>query len=159
MKKTTMKFVSIGLLALLVFLFIYYAFDILKIKRPAPPGIHGLYSLHENDRTYTTTFDKDSLLKFLETDGFEIKSGRLNDYDPPWDSLRYLIDNIKCDALIIEPCIEFHKVKENGFTEFRILWIYAAPNESNDTTLYHALTHKYYDCFESILKRHGVLFK
>jgi hypothetical protein len=159
MKRTTKTLIVIGLLVVLVGLFIKYGPDYLAIMKPAPPGIHGLYSLADYDPVYKIKYDKDSLLKHLETDGLLIKSGRLNDYDPPWDSLRYLIDNIRCDTQSIEPYIEFRREKQNGLTTFRILWINAAPNESYDTTLYQAMTKKYYNCFETILRRHEVQFE
>ncbi len=159
MKRATKTFILIGLIVILVGLFIKYAPDYLGIMKPAPPGIHGLFLSADYDPLYKTKYDKDSLLKYLEKDGLQIKSGRLNDYDPPWDSLRYLVDNIRCDTQNIEPYIEFHKEKQNGFTTFRILWINATPNESYDTTLYQTLTKKYYDCFETILQRHEVQFK
>jgi len=127
--------------------------------KPAPPGIHGLYSLVDYDPVFKTKYEKDSLLEQLETDGLIIKSGRLHDYDPPWDSLRYLIDNVRCETQNIEAYIEFRRTKQDSFTTFRILWINAAPNESYDTTLYETLTKKYYNCFETILKRHDVQFK
>ena len=156
MKRTTKTLIVIGLLVVLVGLFIKNVPDYLAIMKPAPRGIHGLYSLAGYDPIYKSKYDKDSLLKYLKTDSLLIKSGRLHDYDPPWDSLRYLIDNVHCDTQTIEPYIEFHRQKQNGFTVFRILWINATPIESYDTTLYQTLTKKYYDCFEKILERHGV---
>ena len=147
-----------ALAVVLVGLFIKYAPDYLAIMKPAPPGIHGHYSLADYDPVYKTKYDKDSLLKQLETDNLLIKSGRLNDYDPPWDSLRYLIGNVRCDTQNIEPYIEFRREKQNGFTTFRILWINATPNENYDTTLYQTMTREYYNCFEAILQRHDVQF-
>ena len=148
-----------GLVLVFVGLFIKYAPKYLAIMKSAPPGIHGFYSLADYDLIYKTEDDKDMLLHDLENDGLQVKNGRLHDYDPPWDSLRYLIDNISCDTQKIEPYIEFHRGKQNGFTTFRILWINATPNESYDTILYKNLTKKYYDCFEVILSRHGVQYK
>jgi hypothetical protein len=159
MKSATKTFIVIGLIVILVGLFIKYAPEHLAIMKPAPPGIHGLFSSADYNPLYNTKYDKDSLLKYLEKEGLIIKSGILNDYDPPWDSLRYLVGNIRCDTQIIEPYIEFNKEKHNGLTTFRILWINATPNESYDTTLYQTLTKKYYDCFEKILKRYEVQFK
>ena len=155
MKRTTKTLIVTGMLIAFVGLFIKYVPDYLVIMKPAPPGIHGLYSLTEYDPAYRTKYEKDSLLKHLEKDGLIIKSGRLHNYDPPWDSLRYLVDNIRCDTQNIEPYIEFRREKQNGFTKFKILWINATPNESYDTTIYQTLAKRYYDCFEAILERHG----
>jgi hypothetical protein len=146
----------IGLIAILVGLFIKYAPDYLAIMKPAPPGIHGLYSSDDRDAIYKTNLHKDTLLHELDKEGLVIKSGRLHDYDPPWDSLRYLIDNITCDTQRIEPYIEFRKDRANGLTTFKILWINATPNLSYDTAVYWTLTRKYYNCFDAILKRHKV---
>lgn len=159
MTKGTKLFLIIGLIAVFVAVFIRFAPDYLSIMKPAPPGIHGNYSLAEYDLTYKTEYDKDSLLHNLEKDGLDIRSGRLHDYDPPWDSLRYLVGNIRCDTQQIESYIEFRKEKQDGFTTFRILGMSATPNESYDTMLYRNLTKKYYDCFETILSRHGVKYK
>src|SRR5579875_3593798 len=147
MKRTTKTLIVIGILIVLVGVFIKYAPDYLAIMKPAPPGIHGLYSLANYDPVYKTKHDKDSLLKQLEIDGLIIKSGRLHDYDPPWACLRYLIDNLRCDTQNIEPYIEFRKEKQNNLTTFRILWINATPNESYDTTVYQTMSKKYYNCF------------
>ena len=158
MTRRAKAFLFIGLIALIVGLFIKYAPKYLAIMKPAPPGIHGLYSSPDYDLVYKSVHGKDTLLHDFEKDGLLVKSGRLNEYDPPWDSLRYLIDNIICDTQKIEPYIEFRKEKQNGFTTFRILWINATPNESYDTTFYQNMTRQYYDCFEAILKRHGVQY-
>jgi hypothetical protein len=159
MNRTTKTLIFIGLIVVPVALFIKYAPDYFAIMKPAPEGIHGLYSLADYDPIYKTKDDKDSLLKYLQMDGLIVKSGRLNDYDPPWDSLRYLVDNIRCDTQNIEPYIEFHKEKQNGFTTFRILWINSTLNENFDSTLYRTLTKSYYNCFETILQRHGVQYE
>lgn len=156
MKRTTKGLIVIGLIILFIGLFNKYSTDYLEIKKYAPPGIHGHYSLPDYDPVYKTKYDKDSLLKYLEKDGLQIKMGRLNDYDPPWDSLRYLIDNIRCDTQNIETYIEFRREKQKGYITFRILWINATPNESYDTTLYQKLTKKYFNCFETILQQHAV---
>ena len=154
MRRKTKAFFFFVLIVIFVGLFIKYAPRYLAIMKTAPRGIHGLYSLADYDPLYKTNYDKDTLLLELQKEGLLIKSGRLNDYDPPWDSLRYLIDNITCDTQKIEPYIEFRREKQNGFTTFRILWINATPNENDD--LYRTLTKKYYGCFETILRRHGV---
>ncbi|RYE55632.1 MAG: hypothetical protein EOP48_09795 [Sphingobacteriales bacterium] len=156
MTRLARRLFIIGVIAILATLVYKYLPDYLGIMKPAPPGIHGLYSLRSYGRIYKTRYSKDSLLGRLANDGLTIKSGRLHDYDPPWDSLRYLIDNVVCDTQKVEPYIEFRKEKERDSTTFRILWINATPNESYDTTLYQNLTKKYYDCFETILKRNGV---
>lgn len=158
MNRRVKSIVIIALILVLTGLLIRYAPQYLTFMKPAPPGIHGLYS-SDYDPVYKTTDDKDSLLHDLEREGILVKSGRLHDYDPPWDSLRYVIGNIRCDTQLIEPYIEFFRGKQEGFTSFRILWINAAPNKSYDTTLYNNLTKKYYDCFEAILSRHGVQYK
>jgi len=139
-----------------LFLFIKHFPRSLHFSDPAPRGIHGIYSSANYDRVYKTKLHKDSLLVDLEKEGLIIKSGRLHDYDAPWDSLRYLIDSVTCDTQRIEPYIEFFKEKQNGLTCFKIIWINAAPNLSYDTSVVPILTKKYYDCFEDILKRHEV---
>lgn len=159
MNRKTKALIFIGILIVLVGLFIRYATDYFAIMKPAPPGIHGHYSLDQHNPVYKTKHDKDSLLNMLRLEGLVIKSGRLHDYDPPWDSLRYLVDNIQCDTQKIEPYIEFQREKQNDFTTFSILWINATPNESYDTMLYQTMTKKYYNCFEAILRRHDVQFE
>jgi hypothetical protein len=143
-------------LAGLIFCVKYFSkqFDIMK---PAPQGINGLYKLSGyQDLLYTTKLNKDTLLAGLEKDGLSIKRGKLNTYDAEWDSLRYLISNITCDTLRIEPYIEFQRDIKKDVLSFRILWINGTPNLSYDTTVYNSLAKKYYDCFEAILKRHEV---
>lgn len=159
MKKVMKTFGVIGLIVIFAGLLIKYAPKYLEINKPAPLGIHGRFLAIDYNPLYKAKYGKDSLLKCLEKDGLLIKSGRLNNYDPPWDSLRYLIGNIHCDTQIIEPYIEFNKEEHNGLTTFRILWINSSPNESYDSTVYETLTHKYYHCFETILKRHEVQFE
>src|SRR5689334_9457942 len=142
MTRKIITLLIVGLILTVAIIFLISPLKYVAIMRLAPPGIHGLYSLADYDLVYKTKYDKDTLLSDLAKDGLVIKSGRLHDYDPPWDSLRYLIDNITCDKQKIEPYIEFHREKQKGFTTFRILWINAAPNKSYDTTLYRTLTKK-----------------
>ena len=140
----------------LIFLFISHALQHFGIMSPAPLGVHGIYSFVQCDRMYKVKIQKDSLLHAFKKEGFIVSADRLNKYDPPWDSLRYLISNIYCGNQKIEPYIEFKKEKSDGFTLFQILWINAAPNMSYDTNIYKMLTIKYYNCFEDILKRNDV---
>lgn len=159
MTRRTKQTLIIAVVAIVAVFAIAYAPQYLQIMKPAPPGIHGNYSITGYDPVYKTSNEKDSLLQRLEKDGLEIKSGRLHDYDPPWDSLRYVIGNIPCGTEKIESYIEFSKEKQDSLTTFRVLWMNAAPNESYDTALYNTMARKYYDCFETILSRHGVRYK
>jgi hypothetical protein len=112
---------------------------------PAPAGIHGTYSSTSYNPTYKAPDSKDSLLILLEDGKMLVRSGRLNSYDPPWDSLRYLIGNIQCDTGRIEAYIEFLDKKEPQST-FRVLWFNATP--TTDDKIYDRLTNTYYQCFE-----------
>lgn len=144
------------ILTVITWLFIIYAPKYLNIMRMAPRGIHGIYSSADRDSKYQTQLSKDVLLKKLEQDGYLIKGGKLHDYDPPWDSLSYLIDKIPCDTQKIEAYIEFKRANQNELTNFRILWFNATPNLSEDTNVYNNLARRYYRCFEDILKSHMV---
>lgn len=124
------------------------------IMAPAPSGIHGHYSSATYDPEYKTKMSVDSFLTVLKKDGMIIKSGRLNDYDPPWDSLRYLIGNIPCDKQQIEAYIEF-KDKRATNTTFKVMWFNAPPTK--DDKIYQKLTESYYKCFESLLKSHNLI--
>ena len=157
MKKALCIVLILGFVGLLLLLFfIRYAPNHFGIMTPAPLGIHGIYSLETSDRIYKSRFQKDSLLHMLEKEGLIIKADRLNKYDPPWDSLRYLIGNVYCGNQSIEPYIEFKKDKEDGYTIFQVLWINAAPNASYDTNVYKTLTIKYFRCLEEVLKRNNI---
>ena len=135
-------------------IFIVFLINFQQETSPAPPGIHGEYSINELNGYYLTNFNKDTLLKRLKLEGLIIKSGRINDYDPPWDSLRYLVDNIKCGNQKIKAYIEFGKVDHDSLTHFRILWINGPANTSKDTLIYNNIARKYYSCFGEIFKKY-----
>ena len=120
---------------------------------PAPAGIHGTYSSTSYNPTYKAPVSKDSLLKQLEAGKMLVKSGRLNSYDPPLDSLRYLIGNIRCDTGNVEAYIEFFD-KKGPQSTFRVLWFNAAP--TTDDKVYDRLTSSYYQCFERELSGYQV---
>jgi hypothetical protein len=126
-------------------LVIYLLKDCKGFMAPAPAGIHGTYSSTSYNPTYKAPDSKDSLLILLEDGKMLVRSGRLNSYDPPWDSLRYLIGNIQCDTGRIEAYIEFLDKKEPQST-FRVLWFNATP--TTDDKIYDRLTNTYYQCFE-----------
>lgn len=122
--------------------------------RPAPLGIHGIYS-RINDSVYkTNNLCKDSILDILKSKNLIIKKEYLHKYDPPWDSLRYLISNIPCNLKYIEAYVEFHDKKSNN-TTFRILWFNSTP--TNDDKLYKKRTEAYYKCFELLLKENNIV--
>lgn len=124
------------------------------IKAPAPYGIHGEYSLVSTP-TYTANgVEKDSLLKLLTKENLIVKNGRVNDYDPPWDSLRYLVANIPCDEEKIEAYIEF-KDKRARNTTFQVLWFNAEPTRDNKE--YEKRAEKYFKCFESLLRKNQLI--
>ncbi len=119
----------------------------------APHGHSGCYS-RINDSIYkTTNLCKDSILSILESKNLVIKTGRLQSYDPPWDSLRYVISNIPCDTGSVEAYIEFNDKKSHNAT-IRILWFNSTPTE--DDSLYLKRTEVYYRCFELLLKENNI---
>jgi hypothetical protein len=136
----------IAIVVLLSGFITYLSFNWRGFKSPAPMGIHGTYSL-DSTTFFTTAQTKDSMLFHFQNRGWNIKPGRLNEYDPPWDSLRYLVGNIKCDTTNIEGYIEFTK---ESTTRFFVLWINAPP--SDDDAVYEKLSHKYFDCLEDQLE-------
>ena len=117
---------------------------------PAPSGIHGVYS-SSSPKNYQLNKSKDSVLSVFIEKGLLIKMGKLNDYDAPWDSLRYGIDRIKCDKDLIEAYIEFAK----SGSSFRILWFNGSPTE--DERIYNLRVEKYYYCFEKFLKANNLI--
>lgn len=141
------------LTAALIGFVIYLLKDCKGFMAPAPAGIHGTYSSTSYNPTFKAPVSKDSLLQLLEAGQLQVKSGRLNSYDPPWDSLRYLIGNIRCDTGHIEAYIEFLDKKEAQST-FRILWFNAPP--TTDDKVYDRLTSSYYQCFERELLNYQV---
>ncbi len=124
------------------------------IKTPAPLGIHGEYSSISYTPNYQTNMSKDSLLLILAKENVTIKSGRLNNYDPPWDSLRYVLGNITCDNQKIEAYIEF-KDKRATNTTFQVFWFNATPTK--DDKIHEKLTTNYYQCFEALLKKNNLI--
>ena len=124
MKKAFYIVITVGLTGmLLIAFFICTGPNHHGIMSPAPLGIHGIYSMVLNDRIYKVKAPKDSILHVFEKEGLLVSKDRLNQYDPPWDSLRYLIGNVNCGNQKIEPYIEFEKLKRDGCTVFRVLWI------------------------------------
>gem|GEM_PF-2873486 len=148
-----------GIILVLTIILLIFPYVPIMIPAPRNPfGRNGYYSIDGNRLIYKTKLDKNTLLRELEKDGLCVKNSRI-DSDPSWDSLGYLIDSVSCDMQKIEPHIEFFSEKNNGFTTFYIYGINAMPNESYDTTIYINLTRRYYDCFETILSKHGVQWK
>ncbi len=125
------------------------------IKAPAPHGIHGEYSFTSNTPVYTANgITKDSILRALAKENLVIKTGRLNDYDAPWDSLRYLIGGIPCGGQRVEAYVEF-KDKRVANTAFQVLWFNAKPTKDNNE--YQERTENYYKCFESLLNKKNLI--
>lgn len=122
--------------------------------KPAPMGVHGQYSLLEETTYKTNNLNKDSILKVLKLNDLTIKEGRLNKYDAPWDSLRYIIGNINCNTQIIEACIEFQDKNSINAT-FKVLWFNAVP--TNDDSVYKMRVKEYSQCFEAILKKNNLI--
>lgn len=134
-----------------VFLFIKKAS---LFKTPAPKGIHGEYALTNNSPIYQTNLNKDSLLLKLTEEKLIVKPGQLDNYGAPWDSLRYLIDQIPCNQQKIEAYIEFFD-SGRANTKFRVLWFNASTTTNNE--VYEQLTRNYYECFEKLLKKYGII--
>jgi len=125
------------------------------IKAPAPDGIHGEYSFTSNTPVYTANgITKDSILKALIKENLVVKSGRLNDYDASWDSLRYLIESIPCGEQKIEAYVEF-KDKKAANTTFQVLWFNAPPTKDHNE--YQKRTQNYYKCFEFLLNKNELI--
>jgi hypothetical protein len=123
------------------------------IMAPAPLGIHGHYSSTSDTPNYQVGIGIDSILMLFSKANITIKTGRLNDYDAPWDSLSYVLSDIPCDKQQIEAYIEFKDKTAN--TTFRVLWFNAAITK--DDKLYQKLTESYYKCFESFLRGHNLI--
>ena len=124
------------------------------IMTPAPSGIHGHFSAGTYEPNYETTISVDSFLTILKHDKIIIESGRLNDYDPPWDSLRYILGNITCDKEKIEAYIEF-KDKRASNTTLQVIWFNAVPTMDNEE--YKKRAENYYQCFEALLKKNNLI--
>lgn len=120
---------------------------------PAPAGIHGNYSSASFYSTYKALVSKDSLLKTLEASKIFVRSGRLNSYDPPWDSLSYILGNIPCDTGHVEAYIQFSDKNERQST-FHVLWFNASPTTNDED--YDWLTKRYYNCFDEIFQNFQV---
>lgn len=141
-----------GLFSILVVIFLL--FSCRGFMKPAPIGVHGQYSLLEETSYKTNNLSKDSILKILMLNDLSIKEGRLNKYDPPWDSLRYIIGNINCNAQLIEACVEFQD-KNSITSTFKVLWFNAIP--TNDDSVYKIRAKEYYQCFEAVLKKNNII--
>lgn len=116
-------------------------------------GHSGCY-LRINDSIYkTNNLSRDSILSILKSKNLIIKTGRLQSYDPPWDSLRYVISNIPCDTNKTEAYIEFND-KHSNMTTIKILYFISTPTE--DDTVYLKKTEAFYKCFELILKENNI---
>src|SRR5689334_1869962 len=96
----------------LIGLMVYVLKDCRGFMAPAPAGIHGVYLSDTYHPTYKAPAFKGSLLKAFEAGQIIVKRERLHSYDPPWDGLRYLIGNIRCDTEDIEAYIEFSDKNE-----------------------------------------------
>lgn len=119
----------------------------------APHGHSGCYRRITDSIYKTNNLCKDSILKILASKDLIIKSGRLQSYDPPWDSLRYIISNIPCDTDKIEAYIEFND-KDSKNATIKILYFESTPTE--DDSLYVRKTEAFYKCFEQILKENNI---
>jgi hypothetical protein len=142
--------VIIALVGLLIFFFK----DCRGFMAPAPAGIHGTFSSSSYNPTYKAPVYKDSLLKAIAASQIIVRSGRLHSYDPPWDSLSYLLSNIPCDTGHVEAYIEFSNKKESQST-FRVLSFNASPIKDDED--YDRLTKHYYNCFETVLENYHVI--
>jgi len=121
-----------------------------KFKSPAPAGIHGEYSLTPDSYVYQANgINKDSVLSIFKMNDLKVTGGKLNNYDAPWDSLRYLIGNIPCDTQNIEAYIEFTDKKALN------IWFNATPTDDDEK--YEKLAKGYYECFEALLKKSGII--
>lgn len=125
-----------------IILFVVFL-NITFCKNPAPSGIHGEYSLKDYDRIYQLLVPKDSFFKVLRKKSVIVD---YIDYDPPLDSMRYNIANIRCNMENIEVSLEFEDKKSS----FHVLWFSAKPCEDEDEYVKHAK--EYYKCFELLLK-------
>lgn len=140
----------LGVILFLVLVGCYFKKKSTQIMAPAPSGIHGTYSSN-SPRNYELNKSKDSVIAIFERNGLSIKTGKLNDYDAPWDSLRYGINKFPCDKDIIEAYIEFAK----SGASFKILWFNGSPTD--DERIYNLRVEKYYYCFESFLKANNLI--
>lgn len=131
----------------------YFYKNPIRILAPAPSGVHGEYSLN-SAKIYQTNKSRDSVLFIFKKNGLVIKTGRLNYYDAPWDSLRYRIEKFSCGDDLIEAYIEFEKKKNSG-SSFKVLWFNGPPTE--DENNYSQRTQKYYKCFENFLQLNGIV--
>lgn len=147
LQKLVIGSVILGLIASI------YTCNFRRIKDHAPSGVHGLYSLNK-ERVFVTNISKDSVILLLATSGITINSGRLNEYDPPWDSLRYVFGNIICQGQNIKAYVEF-SLKSIQPTTFKLIWIKSEPNINESE--YNRITARYYECFEQILKENNII--
>jgi hypothetical protein len=150
MKRVKRFFVVVLVLSVFVTLF---TCNIRSFKNPAPSGIHGHYSLTGDLATYSTTLSKDSVLHLFANNGLTVNNGRLNEYDPPWEGLRYVIGNVNCQRQAVDAYVEFSSKKIKP-TTFKVIWIKSEPNlKEND---YNRLAEKYHKCFRVIMKSIGI---
>jgi hypothetical protein len=118
------------------------------IMAPAPNGIHGTYAVVNPPVYEINGLTKDSMLIAFAKGNLIINSGRLNNYDPPWDSLSYLISNIYCGREKIEAYIEFSN-KSDTNTTLKLVHFNALPTKDNEE--YKKRVENYYKCFEDLL--------
>lgn len=124
---------------------------------PAPLGFHGHYFLYDSVKVLyvANQMTKNSVLALFSGLGFAVQPELLNEA-PHWDSLRYVIGQVRCDAEFIGAFIEFRQ-EEMEHTVFEVLWFNAEPTE--DDGEYWLRAKKYDKCFEDILEAHKIVRK
>ena len=129
-----------------------------RFLAPAPQGVHGIYGRYGRESDFSTyqikNVTKDEFLDVLIKNGIIVKGERLNDYDPPWDSLRYILDHIPCDKLPLEAYIEFAD-KKNVNTTFNVIWCKSEPTMNEKE--YLKIEAQCYSCFESFLRKYNLI--
>lgn len=145
-----MKYNKIKILLKLSILIVFLAkiYCCTGIMAPAPNGTHGTYTVVNPHIYEINGLTKDSLLTAFAKRNLIINSGRLNNYDPPWDSLSYLISNIYCGREKIEAYIEFSKKSDTNRT-LKLVHVNALPTKDDEE--YENRVENYYKCFEDLL--------
>jgi len=131
------------------------SFNICGCSR-APEGAQGFYNIGGRDSTscLLKNVTKDIFFSALRKEGLVVKSDRLHDYDPPWDSIHYVISDIYCDHQIIDAYIEYND-KQTVDKRLIILGFKAKPTYDNN--LYFILVERYYHCFKSLLRKNNLI--
>ncbi|MBC7848088.1 MAG: hypothetical protein H7Y31_00060 [Chitinophagaceae bacterium] len=119
---------------------------------PAPAGIHGTYSM-EDDMIYLIKLDRDSLVRILNSGRLTAKPTMPKDYDPPWDSARFTLQNIMCENESVGADIELKSDKQNQ-TTLEVFWFNASPTDDDKEYTLRAIGYR--RCFEANLRGLGV---